>query len=39
MAKALWVHLITGEFGLPLVYKPTKEVIELRKLFSEVIEI
>jgi len=35
IAKALWVYLITGEFGLPEVYKPAKEIIELRKLFSQ----
>lgn len=32
MAKALWVHVITGEFGLPLVYKPSELIRELRKL-------
>ena len=35
IAKALWVYLITGEFGLPEVYKPSRDVIELRKLFSQ----
>jgi transposase len=34
MAKALWVHVITGEFGLPVVHKPSREVRELRRLFS-----
>jgi transposase len=34
MAKALWVHVVTGEFGLPVVYKPSREVRELRRLFS-----
>ncbi len=34
MAKALWVHMVTGEFGLPVVYKPKREVRELRRLFS-----
>ncbi len=34
MAKALWVHVVTGEFGLPVVYKPDREVRELRRLFS-----
>lgn len=34
MAKALWVHIVTGEFGLPVVYKPSREVRELRKFFS-----
>jgi transposase len=35
MSKALWVHLITGEFGIPVVFKPTIMIRELRKLFSE----
>ena len=34
MAKAFWVHTVTGEFGLPVVHKPRKEVRELRRLFS-----
>ncbi len=34
MAKALWAHVITGEFGLPVVHKPSSEVRELRRLFS-----
>ncbi len=34
MVKALWVHVVTGEFGLPVVYKPSREVRELRRLFS-----
>jgi len=34
MAKALWVHVVTGEFGLPVVYKPVREVRELRRFFS-----
>jgi transposase len=34
MAKALWVHAIAGEFGLPVVYKPRREIRELRRLFS-----
>ena len=34
MAKALWVHAVAGEFGLPVVYKPQREVRELRRLFS-----
>jgi transposase len=34
MAKALWVYIVTGEFGLPTVYKPQKEIRELRRLFS-----
>jgi transposase len=32
MAKALWVFMVTGEFGLPTVYKPSCAVRELRKL-------
>ena len=32
--KALWVYIVTGEFGLPTVYKPQREVRELRRLFS-----
>jgi transposase len=35
MAKALWVHLVTGEFGIPCVYKPSAITRELRKLFSQ----
>ncbi|MBN1858164.1 IS110 family transposase [Candidatus Bipolaricaulota bacterium] len=35
MAKALWVHLITGEFGIPTVYKPEGVSRELRKLFAQ----
>lgn len=34
MAKALWVHVVTGEFGLPVVHKPSREVRELQRLFS-----
>jgi transposase len=34
MAKALWVYLVTGEFGIPTVHKPTLVIRELRKLFS-----
>ncbi len=34
IAKALWVHIVTGEFGLPEVHKPRREVKELRRLFS-----
>lgn len=36
MAKALWVHAVAGEFGLPVVYKPQREVRELRRLFSPI---
>ena len=35
MAKALWVYLVTGEFGIPTVYKPSVDIRELRKLFSQ----
>ena len=35
MAKALWVHLVTGEFGIPCVYKPSAITRELGKLFSQ----
>ena len=34
MAKALWVFMVTGEFGLPTVYKPSCAVRELRRLFT-----
>jgi transposase len=34
MARALWVTLVTGEFGIPSVYKPPEVIRELRKLFS-----
>lgn len=34
MAKALWVYMVTGEFGLPAIYKPSIAVRELRKLFA-----
>ena len=29
------MHVVTGEFGIPTVYKPTGVVRELRKLFAE----
>lgn len=35
MVKAIWVHLVTGEFGIPCVYKPSAITRELRKLFSQ----
>ena len=35
LAKALWVHVVTGEFGIPTVYKPAGVVQELRKLFAQ----
>jgi transposase len=34
MAKALWVYMVTGEFGLPTIYKPSSTVRELRRLFT-----
>lgn len=34
MAKALWVFMVTGEFGLPTVYKPSCAVREIRRLFT-----
>ena len=34
MAKALWVYLVTGEFGIPAVYKPQVVVWELRRFFT-----
>lgn len=34
MAKALWIYMVTGEFGLPTIYKPSIAVRELRKLFT-----
>jgi len=33
-ARALWVYRVTGEFGLPTLYKPSIAVRELRKLFT-----
>jgi transposase len=35
MAKALWIYIVTGEFGIPTVYKPDVVIRELRKLFSQ----
>jgi transposase len=35
LAKALWVHVVTGEFGIPTVNKPAVVVRELRKLFAQ----
>jgi len=35
MVKALWVHIVTGEFGIPTVYKPDVVIRDLRKLFSQ----
>ena len=32
MVKALWVYLVTGEFGIPSVYKPPAVIRELRKM-------
>ena len=34
MAKALWVTLVTGEFGLPTVYRPGHTIRTLRRLFA-----
>ena len=34
MAKALWVFLVTGEFGIPTVYKPSEGIRTLRRLFT-----
>jgi len=35
MSKALWVYMVTGKFGLPLVYKPSALTRELRKLYAQ----
>lgn len=35
LAKALWVHVVTGEFGIPTVNKPAVVVRELRKPFAQ----
>ena len=32
MAKALWVFLVTGEFGIPTVYKASGTIRTLRRL-------
>lgn len=34
MVKACWVYTLTGEFGIPTVYKPDVVTRELRKLFG-----
>ena len=34
MAKALWVFQVTGEFGIPTVYKPSETIRTLRRLFA-----
>jgi transposase len=34
MAKALWVFLVTGEFGIPTVYRPSETIRTLRRLFA-----
>ena len=34
MAKALWVFQVTGEFGIPTVYKPNETIRTLRRLFA-----
>jgi transposase len=35
MVKALWIYIVTGEFGIPTVYKPNVVIRDLRKLFSQ----
>ena len=35
MGKALWVYMVTEEFGIPTVYKPDVVIRELRKLFCQ----
>ena len=35
MVKALWIYIVTGEFGIPTVYKPDVVIKDLRKLFSQ----
>jgi hypothetical protein len=39
MAKALWVQTVSGEFGLPVVWKPTVVIRELRKLFAQYMDL
>ena len=39
LAKALWVHVATGEFGIPTVYKPTGVVRELQSQVELLISI
>ena len=34
MAKALWVFLVTDEFGIPTVYKPSETIRTLGRLFA-----
>ncbi len=34
-AKALWVYIVTGEFGIPTMYLPDVVIRDLRKLFSQ----
>ena len=34
LAKALWVFLVTGEFGIPAVYKSSETIRTLRRLFG-----
>jgi transposase len=34
MAKALWVSMVSGEFGVPTVYKPSEAIRTLRRLFA-----
>ena len=35
MSYALWASIIFSEYKLPLVYKPEKTILELRKLFTQ----
>ena len=35
MVKALWIYIVTGEFGIPTVYKPNVVIRDLRKLFTQ----
>ena len=34
MAKALWVFFVTGEFGIPTVYKPNQTIRAFRRFPS-----
>ena len=33
-AKALWVHVVAGEFGIPTAHRPAAATRELRRLFA-----
>lgn len=39
MARALWVQNTSGEFGLPVVWKPPEVIRELRKLFAQYMDL